>query len=141
MFLALANSAKEKCGDIKFIFKNKNVSKAFYPVRNLLTIFPDAFALRTGGLFGILKLKSRFMLKKTGLRISMPVAFVLLLALCGWFLSLLFVVFLQTQRIHQQKQELNSLIQWKQQTVVEIQALRDRIRPMEQLGILKDTIE
>jgi sensor domain CHASE-containing protein len=79
------------------------------------------------------------MSKKTGVRLSRPVAFILLFTLCGWFVTLGFIIRFQSQRIHEQQRELTELLQWKQQTSAEIQSLRERIRPMEQLGLLKES--
>lgn len=138
MFLSLVNLIKGKGGDIRFVFKNEPVSRAFAPFRNLLRIFPDALSLNTGGFFSKLKFRGKILSKKTGVRLSRPIAFILLFTLCGWFISLVFIIRLQNQRIHEQQSELTSLIQWKQRTSVEIQNLRERIRPMEQLGLLKE---
>ena len=77
--------------------------------------------------------------KKTGVRISRPVAIFLLFVLCGWFLSLIFIIHLQSQRIAEQQQELNELTQWKEHSSIELSTLRDRLRPLEQLGIVRDT--
>jgi anti-anti-sigma regulatory factor len=139
MFLSLVNLIKGKGGDLRFVFKNEAVSKAFSPFRNLLRIYPDALSLKTGGLFGLLKMRGKVLSKKTGVRLSRPVSLLLLFTLCGWFISLAFIIRLQNQRIHEQQSELTSLIQWKQQASVEIKNLRDRIRPMEQLGLLKES--
>jgi hypothetical protein len=53
----------------------------------------------------------------------------------------MFIIFLQSRRIHEQETEVIGLTQWKQQANVEIMNLRERIRPLDQLGILKDTAE
>jgi hypothetical protein len=66
------------------------------------------------------------------------VALVLLFTLCGWFISLAFIIYLQNQRIREQERDLTELVQWKHQAEVEIKSLHERIRPMEQLGLLKD---
>jgi anti-anti-sigma regulatory factor len=139
MFLSLVNLIKEKDGDIRFIFRNEAVSRAFFPFRNLLKIFPDALALNTGGFLSKLKSRGRVLSKKTGVRLSRPVAFILLFTLGGWFITLAFIIRIQSQRIHEQQSELTELIQWKQQASVELQNLRERIRPLEQLGLLKES--
>ena len=141
MFLTLVNLIKGKGGDIKFIFKNEAVTKAFSAYRNLFSIYPDATAMRTGGFFGILRRRRSVLSKKTGVRMSRPVAFILLVSLGGWFLSLVVIILLQNQRIRRQEAEVYNLSHWKQQASVEIVRLRERIRPLEQLGILKDTAE
>jgi STAS domain. len=139
VFLTLVNLIKGKGGDIKFVFKNEPVTKAFSAYRNLFSIYPDAQALNTGGFFGVLKHRRSIMSKKTGVRLSRPVAFILFFALGGWFLSLVFIILLQSQRIRHQEMEVYNLSHWKQQASAEIKNLRERIRPLDQLGILKDT--
>ena len=141
MFLTLANLIKGKNGDIKFIFRNESVSKAFAALRNVLSIYPDDLSLKTGGFFGFLKYRRKLMSRKTGVRLSRPVALILLFTLAGWFISLVFIIHLQNQRIRQQEQELGTLTQWKRQADMDLKNLRDRIRPLQQLGILKDTVE
>jgi anti-anti-sigma regulatory factor len=141
MFLTLVNLIKGKGGDIKFVFKNEPVSRAFSPYRNLFSIYPDALALNTGGFFGILRRRRSVLSKKTGVRMSRPVAFILLVSLGGWFLSLVFIILIQNQRIRHQEMEVIALSRWKQQAGVEVVRLRERIRPLDQLGILKDTAE
>jgi anti-anti-sigma regulatory factor len=141
MLLSLVNSLKGKGGDIKFIFRNETVTKAFAPFRNLFSIYPDAGALDAGGFFGILKNRRKLLSKKTGVRLSRPVALILLFTLAGWFLSLAFIIHLQSRRISQQERELAELTQWRQKAGIELTNLRERIRPLQQLGILKDTVE
>ena len=141
MFLTLVNLIKGKGGDLKFVFKNEPVSKAFFPYRNLFSIYPDEPALNAGGFFGVLRRRRSVLSKKTGVRMSRPVAFILLVSLGGWFLSLVFIILIQNQRIRHQETEVYNLSRWKQQAGVEVVRLRERIRPLDQLGILKDTAE
>ncbi len=141
MLLSLVNSLKGKGGDIKFVFRNETVTKAFAPFRNLFSIYPDAIALDAGGFFGILKNRRKLLSKKTGVRLSRPVALILLFTLAGWFISLAFIIHLQSRRISQQERELSELTQWRQKAGIELTSLRERIRPLQQLGILKDTVE
>ena len=140
-FLTLVNLIKGKGGDIKFVFKNEPVTKAFSAYRNLLSIYPDALAMHAGGFFGGLRRRRSVLSKKTGVRMSRPLALVLLVSLGGWFLSLVFIILLQNQRIRHQEIEVNDLSHWKQRAGVEIVRLRERIKPLDQLGILKDTAE
>jgi hypothetical protein len=58
--------------------------------------------------------------------------------LSGWFLSLLFIIHLQNERIQEQQREINLMTQWEEEMNIEIQTLRERLRPMEQLGLLED---
>lgn len=140
MFLLLLNNVREKDGNVRFIFKNYTVDEAFAPYRNLVPIFADADALVSGGMLKRLARSGRVLRKKTGVRISRQVAIFLLIVLCGWFLTLLFIVHLQYRRLAEQQQELNELTQWKQRAGIELTTLKERLRPLEQLGIVRDTI-
>jgi anti-anti-sigma factor len=140
LFLTVANDVRAKGGEVKLVFRNPTVSHAFAPYVHLLTIFPDTATLDSGGFFDRIMRRGRVLTKKTGVRLSLPVALFLLFVLCGWFLSLLFLVNLQNQRIAEQQRELSELTQWKERSTVELNALHERIRPLEQLGIIRDTV-
>ncbi len=140
MFLQLLNIIKAKNGELKLIFKNEAVWKVFSQFSNLIPIFPDASALKSGGFLASLKRRSEVLSRKTGIRISRPVAIFLLTVLCGWFLTLIFTIYLQNRHIKDQQEELLELTQWKQHSIIEINSLSERIKPLEQLGILRDTI-
>ncbi|MFW5785268.1 MAG: STAS domain-containing protein [Chitinispirillaceae bacterium] len=138
MFLNLLNYLKGKGGEIKFIFRNDTLYRAFQPYLNLFAVYSDAELIERGTFVSLLKRKSRFLARKTGFRISRPVAIFMLTVLCGWFLTLIYIILLQNERIAEQQNEINTLTQWKQRTVLEMNQLKERIKPLEQLGILKD---
>lgn len=139
MFLSLLNLMRGKGGDILFIFRNEGVSKAFSPYRSIFSIYPDAQSLPAGGIFGNLRRRGRMLSRKTGIRLSRPVALTLLITLFGWILTLMFIIHQQNQRIRRQETETRALTEWNRSATAEIKELRDRIRPLEQLGILKDS--
>jgi anti-anti-sigma regulatory factor len=138
MFLALLNIMRGKGGDIWFIFRNEHVSKAFAPFRNIFSIYPDAQSLPAGGFLGSLRRRSRVLSRKTGIRLSRPIALTLLITLFGWILTLMFIIHLQNQRIRKQETEMRSLSEWNRTAAIEIKELHDRVKPLEQLGIFKD---
>jgi len=137
MFLSLLNLVRGKGGDIHFIFRNETVTKAFSPLRSLFSIYPDAQSLPTGGLFSGLRRRSRVLTRKTGIRLSRPIAIALVVTLSGWILTLVFIIHLQNQRIRQQELEIRTVSEWKRSAMVELKTLRDRLRQLEQLGIVK----
>jgi anti-anti-sigma regulatory factor len=139
LFLTIANDIRAKGGELKLVFKNSVVTAAFAPYARLFMIYPEAGMLASGGLFKKIMRRGKVLAKKTGVRISLPVALFLIVVLCGWFLSLMFIINLQNQRIGQQQKELNDLNQWKEHSTIELNTLRERLRPLEQLGILRDT--
>lgn len=139
MFLQILNSIRGKGGDIKLIFKNPTLSKAFAHYNNIFPVYPDAASLNSGGLLSAILQRRKLLSKKTGIRISKPVAWFILIVLCGWFLSLLFIVRIQSKYIKRQQIEVQSLQETNQQITIEVEALRERIKPLEQLGIIKNT--
>lgn len=138
MFLSLLNLVRGKGGDIQFIFRNETVTKAFSPLKSLVSIYPDAQSLPTGRLFSKLRRQSRILTRKTGIRLSRPIAIALVVTLSGWILTLFFIIHLQNQRIREQEIEIRSVSEWKRNAALEIKTLRDRLKPLEQLGIVKD---
>ncbi|MBN1575262.1 MAG: STAS domain-containing protein [Chitinispirillaceae bacterium] len=139
LFLQLLNTVKSKNGVFRLVFSNENVSRAFHPFRNLFTIFPDDALLRRGGIVALLRNQRRLLSRKTGIRLSRPVALFLLFILFGWFLTLAFIINLQNRHIKEQRDELQELSQWETKSRLEIENLRNRLQPLEQLGILRDT--
>jgi anti-anti-sigma regulatory factor len=138
MFLSLLNVMRGKGGDIWFIFKNENVSKAFSPFKSIFSIYPDAQSLPAGGFLSNLRRRSRVLARKTGIRLSRPIALTLLITLFGWILTLMFIIYIQSQQIHRQEAEIRALSEWNRTAGAQIKELRERIKPLEQLGILKD---
>ena len=140
LFLQLYSSLKAKKGSLKLIFTNDLLTRAFLPYRNIFSVYPDASLLIHRGFFAFLHRQGRLLSRKTGIRISRPVALFLLFILCGWFLSLLFIIHLQNRHIKEQTSELEDLSQWEASSRLEIENLRNRLQPLEQLGILRDTL-
>jgi hypothetical protein len=136
MFLGLLNTLRGKGGELKFIFRNDSLRSSFRPYANLFQIYPDAESLSRGTVLGLLKKRSRVLARKTGFRISRSVAIFLSIVLCGWFLTLLAIIHTQNQRISQQQHELQELGLWKLTADIEMEAMRERLQPLEQLGIV-----
>jgi hypothetical protein len=51
----------------------------------------------------------------------------------------MFIISIQSQQIHKQETEIRTLSEWNRTAGTEIKELRERIKPLEQLGILKDS--
>jgi len=140
MFLGLLNLMKGKHGDLKFVFRSPVVTSSFAPYRNIFSVYPDAQSLASSGIFSTMRRRGILMSRKTGVRLSRPVAIVLLAAIIGWFLTLAFVIHLQSRTLRAQEEDLHRLNEWKHATVMEVEQLRERLRPMEQLGLLRDSL-
>lgn len=141
MFLQLLNTISGKGGELKFIFKNETVTRAFSPFSHLFSIYPDPDSLNGKTFINALKRRGVILSRKTGIRLSRPVAIFLLTILCGFFFSLLYIINLQNRYIKDQQSEIHKLAQWKHKSSIEIAKLKERIGPLEQLGILRDTTE
>jgi len=139
MFLTILNEVRGKGGEVRFIFRNPVVSSAFAPYERLFLIYPDAASLANRGFFGRIFSRGSVLSKKTGVRISRQVALFLLFVLCGWFITLAFIIHLQGQRITEQEKTLSELKQSNQRSAIELAKLKERVRPLEQLGVLRDT--
>ena len=140
MFLQILNSVKAKGGELGLIFKNETLTRAFAPFLNLIPVYPDDSTAAPAGLLATLRRRGVLLSRKTGVRLSLPVAIFVLIVLCGWFATLLFIIRLQNRHLKEQQQELYELTTYKQHAIIEINRMQERLRPMEQLGILKDTI-
>lgn len=140
MFLGVLNLIRGKKGDLKLIFRNSVVSESFSPYRNLFTIYPDRKSFESGGLLSNMRRQGMLLTRKTGIRLSRPVAIFLLFVVCGWFLSLAFIIRMQSRLLSAQEAEILVLQRWQENTGIEIEHLRSRIRPLEQLGLLHDSL-
>lgn len=140
MFLNLLNLIKGKDGDIKLIFKNEMVSNAFSIYKNIFTVFPDANNLYSKRIFHSIRRTGISLTKKTGIRLSVPVAIFLLFILTGWFISLGIIINMQKKQIIAQEVEIREFQQWEEKTTMELDELRNRIKPLKQLGLILDSI-
>jgi len=141
LFLHLLNSVREKQGSFNLVFSNTVVSRAFHAYRNIFSIYPDTSLLRKDGIFSLLHKSRRRLLKKTGIRLSRQVALLLVLTIFGLITALLFIISLQSRHIKEQQTDLHDLLQWETRSRLEIETLRNRLIPLEQLGVLRDTTE
>lgn len=140
MFLDLLNLNKGKDGDIKLIYKNDVVSSVFSSYKNIFSIYPDVKSLSSGTFFHSMRRSGIFLTRKTGIRVSVPVALFLLFILTGWFISIGIIISMQKLQIEDQEAELRDYEQWKKVSEIEISELRNRIKPMIQLGLVPDSI-
>ncbi|MBN1981976.1 MAG: STAS domain-containing protein [Chitinivibrionales bacterium] len=139
MFLHLLNLIRGKKGDIKLIFKNDIVYKAFQPYRNIFSIYQDEQSLTGKNFLHYLHRRGKILSKKTGIRLSVPVSLLLLFLFSGWFISLGYILKMQRKQITNQEGQLHEFQQWKQKAEIELNELRSRIKPLKQLGLVSDT--
>lgn len=140
MFLSMLNSMKGKNGDIKFVFKNETVTAAFAPYRNLFTVFPDIKSVNSNNFIHTIRRRGLLLTKKTGIRVSVPVAIFILFIVTGWFISLGIIINMQSRQQAIQNSKIKEYQQWKQNAIIEIDEFKKRLTPMKQLGLLVDTL-
>ena len=136
MFLSLLNSIRGKGGVIRLVFRSDAVSSAFAPYRNIFTIYPDIQSMSAGSLVASLKLRGQILGRKTGIRLSRPVAMFIMFLLFGWFASMVLIIRMQHDRIMAQDTEIRQLTQSKISTDRELSDMHERLKPMMQLGLL-----
>jgi ABC-type transporter Mla MlaB component len=140
MYLRLLNLTKGKRGELKLIFKNPVVTTAFAPYRSIFTIHPDEKSLEFNTILHSIRRRGILLSRKTGVRLSPPVAVFIFLVLAGWFLTLTLFLSTQNTRIHAQEREILELTGWKKAASAEMHNLRERFRPFEQLGLVPDSL-
>ena len=140
MFLNLLNLIKGKNGDIKLIFKNEAVSIAFASYKNIFSVFPDVNSVYSKRFLHSIRRTGISLTKKTGIRLSVPVAIFLLFILTGWFISLGIIINMQKKQVSAQEAEIREFQQWEEKTTMELDELRNRIKPLKQLGLILDSI-
>ncbi len=140
MFLSLLNIMKGKSGDLKLIFKNDIVSGVFSPYKNIFTIYPDVKSIKGGTFLHSMRRRGLFLTRKTGLRLSVPIALFLLFILMGWFISLGVIINMQKTQLAFQETKIRYYKQFKEKAEREIIDLESRIKPMMQLGLLPDSL-
>ncbi len=138
MFLELLNMINGKDGNLKFVFKNPVILQAFSSYKNIFDIFPDADSFSGSGFIHNMKRQGIILSRKTGIRLSIPVAIFLLFIMVMWFLTLGYIIRTQTKEIRQQEQIIQGYEEHNKMQQIELEDLREKLKPLEQLGILKD---
>ena len=141
LLLQLLSSLKAKKGSLRLIFRNELLTRALLPYRNIFSIYPDSSLLVRRGVLAQIYKRHKILSRKTGIRLSRPVALFLLILLCSLFTSLAFIIHIQNRYIKNQNTELQELSQWEASSRLEIARLRNRLEPLEQLGLLRDSVE
>jgi anti-anti-sigma regulatory factor len=139
MFLSLLNFIRAKHGDLRLIFRNTAVSAAFSPYRSIFSIYPDSTSLAFSGILRRLKRRGALLSRKTGIRLSPPVAIFIFFVLAGWFLTLALIISMQNSRLRKQELDISELTTQNSTFSVEIERMRERLRPIEQLGLIRET--
>lgn len=138
--LEILNTIRGKQGEMRIVYGSDENFSHLQRFRNLLELFPDRKDLFSGGLMRRLQTRGIVLSRKTGIRISRPVAVLLSFALTGWILFLLTMLLIQNHQIAKQKKELASLNEWRTKTLQQVQVLQERLKPLEDLGIVTDSL-
>ncbi|MBD3391359.1 MAG: hypothetical protein GF418_04865, partial [Chitinivibrionales bacterium] len=70
MFLGLLNVMKGKGGDLKLVFRNEAVTRAFAPYRHIFSVHPDAQSVAFNGFLSSMRRRAVLLSRKTGIRLS-----------------------------------------------------------------------
>lgn len=138
MFLQLLNFVNGKDGSLKLIFKNNSVTQVFAPYKNIFEIYSDADSFAGSGFLHNMKRQGIILSRKTGVRLSIPVAIFLLFIMVMWFLTLGYIIHIQTTEIRKQEQVIQGYEEHNKMQQLELDDLKEKLKPLEQLGILKD---
>lgn len=139
--LEILNLVRGKEGSLRIIYGTEVVWKALESHRNLFELHADRQSLFSGGILKRLQARGITMSRKTGIRISRPVAMVLLISLSGFLLSLLAIISIQHSQIRSQKSEVAGLRKWRSQTLSRMETLEQRLRPLEDLIRVPDSLQ
>ncbi len=139
-FLETLNTVRGKEGDVRIVCGRDEILAVLQKFRNLLDINADWKDLSSGGLMRRLQTRGIVLSRKTGIRVSRPVALLLSFALTGWFLFLLTMLLIQNHQITKQKKALAELYEWRQATLQQVRVLQERLKPLEDLGIEADSL-
>lgn len=138
--LEVLNTVRGKEGELRIVYGREEILSLLQKFRNLLELYPERKDLFSGGLMRRLQTRGIVLSRKTGMRISRPVAVLLSFALTGWILFLLTMLLIQNQQVARQKRELAALTEWRAKTLQQIQVLQERLKPLEDLGIVTDSL-
>ena len=139
-FLEVLNTVRGKQGELRIVYGRDEILSLLQKFRNVLELYPERKDLFSGGLMRRLQTRGIVLSRKTGMRISRPVAVLLLFALTGWILFLLTMLLIQNHQVARQKKELADLTEWRTKTLQQIQILQERLKPLEDLGIVTDSL-
>jgi anti-anti-sigma regulatory factor len=140
MFLNLLNLMKEKHCELQLIFRNSTVKAAFAQYRNLFSIYPDAQSLAFKSLISRIRRRGVLLSRKTGIRLSPPVAIFIFIVLAGWLSTLVLIISMQNARISDQEKDITELTELNKRSSHEISRMKERLKPIEQLGLIRDSI-
>lgn len=138
MFLDILNIINGRQGSLKFVFKNSAVVQVFSSYKNIFEIYPDSASFTGSGFMDNMKRQGILLSRKTGIRLSMPVALFLFFIMFMWFLTLGYIIQTQTTQIRRQEQTITGYEEHNKMQQIELEELREKLKPLEQLGILKD---
>jgi anti-anti-sigma regulatory factor len=137
--LEMLNTIRGKGGDLRIVYGPHDVFLKLEKYRNIFRLYPDMKSLISGGFLKRLQARGIVLSRKTGVRLSRSIAIILLVALSGWFISMLFILVLQHSQIAKQKAELILLKESKTKTTIRMKNLEERLKPFKDLGIVSDS--
>ncbi len=139
-FLEVLNDMRGRGGRVALIARRHDVLAYFASVRNILEIFPSRSKFRRTGLVETLKRGGVTYSKKTGVRLSLGMALVVVLILGGWILTLWSFVSAQSERIARQQELLSRYETERAAMESELEELHRKLAPLNALGLVTDSL-
>lgn len=141
LFLDLLNQVQGRDSRLAFIFSNEENWQFFRRWSNVFEIHANLGDFSRSGLLDRLRRRGIFLSKRTGVRLSPSMAFILGILIFGWILTLLSVVRYQESEIRAREHSI-ALQEEKQRALLrDLQELRFAIGPLRDLGLLESSRE
>jgi anti-anti-sigma regulatory factor len=139
-FVDLLNKLNGHGGRLIILSGREDTNLFFFRFRNILEMYRSISDFEASGFIKTLRRGGMYYSRKTGIRVSSGMAFVLILLIGGWLLTLFSIV--QSQRV--QLQDQNKIIAEidLQRTRLEHKLIefKQKLGPLKDLGIIQDTL-
>lgn len=139
-FISIFNDMKGRGGDIVLLSHRDDLLQYFASIRNLIDIYPSLADYRRSGFWSTLRRQGVAYSKKTGVRLSFPMAVILLALVTGWLATLVFNLFSQKERLDRQQQLIAQLEGERLELEREYVVLQQKLAPLAQLGLTSDSL-
>lgn len=140
-FIEIINDMKGRGGQIVLISKREDVLQFFSSIRNLIDLYPTLSDYRHSGWIDTLRRQGVTFSKKTGIRLSAPMALLLIILIAGWFGALLVLITMQNDRIGKQQESLTFSENERLRMERELANLQQKLAPLTQLGLTSDSLQ
>lgn len=138
-FLDLLNRVRGQGSALILLFDNEEQKQYFAKYRHIFEIYASRDDYRHSGIAKQMWQVGVHYGKKTGLRLSPPVAIATVLLIIGWAVTMFLIVVSQGHDIVDKQAQIIALQSQKDRYVREIDKLESSIGPLRRLGVVQDT--